>query len=186
MSQVHISEDQHVQYLGHVIGANGLHATDAKIEAIVNAPKNVTELRSYLGLLNYYGRFIPNSASLIHPLNKFLRHNMTWRWTKSCRDAFKSTKEKIVSPNVLVHANADGLSRLPLNCVSPIAYTSEPSVFNLQQIESLPVTASKYSVVCSAMSQEAGRMTQEHPWLDMRRRRQSLRWKEVVCCGVSG
>ena len=92
------------------------------------------------------------------------------------------------------HVNADGLSRLPLNCVSPIAYTSEPSVFNLQQIESLPVTASKlpplaptkYSVVCSAMSQEAGRMTQEHLWLHMRRRRQSLRWKEVVCCGVSG
>ena len=257
-----------VQYLGHVIGTDGLHATDAKIEAIVNAPspKNVTELRSYLGLLNYYGRFIPNLASLIHPLNNLLRHNMTWRWTKSCRDTFKSTKEKIVSPNVLIHydvarplrlaadasaygigavishvmddgserpiafasrtlmpsernyaqvekealslvfgvckfhsylygrkftlitdhkpltsihgpkkgvppiaaarlqrwalklsaysyeiefrstdkhANADGLSRLPLNCVSPIAYTSEPSVFNLQQIESLPVTASK-------------------------------------------
>ena len=91
-----------VQYLGHVIGADGLHATDAKIEAIVNAPspKNVTELRSYLGLLNYYGQFIPNLASLIHPLNKLLRHNMTWRWTKSCRDAFKSTKEKIVSPDV--------------------------------------------------------------------------------------
>ena len=94
-----------VQYLGHVIGADGLHAIDAKIEAIVNAPspKNVTELRSYLGLLNYYGRFIPNLASLIHPLNKLLRHNMTWRWTKSCRDAFKSTKKKMVSPNVLVH-----------------------------------------------------------------------------------
>ena len=63
-----------VQYLGHRIDAEGIHATDDKIQAIVNAPvpKNVTELRSFLGLLNYYGRFIPNLASLLHSLNELL------------------------------------------------------------------------------------------------------------------
>ena len=146
-----------VQYLGHVIGADGLHATDTKIEAIVNAPspKNVTELRSYLGLLNYYGRFIPNLASLIHPLNKLLRHNMTWRWTKSCRDAFKSTKEKIVSPNVLIHYDVARPLRLAADasayCIGavishvmddgserPIAFASRtlmPSERNYAQVE---------------------------------------------------
>ena len=39
-----------VQYLGHVVDAVGIHATDAKLKAIVDAPKNVTELRSFLGL----------------------------------------------------------------------------------------------------------------------------------------
>ena len=60
-----------VQYLGHRIDADGLHATEAKLEAIVDAPtpKNLPELRSFLGFKNYYGRFIPNLASLIHPLN---------------------------------------------------------------------------------------------------------------------
>ena len=69
-----------VQYLGHTINAEGLHATDAKLKAIVDAPSptNVTELRSFLGLLNYYGRFIPNLASLIHPLNNLLRHDVNW------------------------------------------------------------------------------------------------------------
>ena len=91
-----------VQYLGHIIDADCLHATDAKVDAIVHAPspKNVAELRSFLGLLNYYGRFIP---SLLHPLNSLLRHNTTWRWTKPCCEAFKAAEEKIVSPNVLVH-----------------------------------------------------------------------------------
>ena len=119
-----------VQYLGHVIGADGLHATDTKIEAVMNAPslENVTELQSYLGLLNYYGRFIPNLASLIHPLNKLLRHNMTWRWTKSCRDAFKSTKEKVVSPNILVHSDWQ-LMPLPtaLVLLSLMLWTMVPS-----------------------------------------------------------
>ena len=125
-----------MQYLGNVIGADGLHAIDAKIEAIVNAPspKNVTELRSYLGLLNYYGRFIPNLASLVHPLNKLLRHNMTWRWTKSCQDAFKSTKEKIVSPNVLVH----------YDMVRPLRLTADASAYG-----------STWSVQVAAASSEA-------------------------------
>ena len=45
------------QYLGHRVDAKGLHATDDKIKAIQDAPtlKNVQELRSFLGLLNYYG-----------------------------------------------------------------------------------------------------------------------------------
>ena len=50
---------QSVQYLGHRIDAEGLHATNDKLKAITKAPppKNVTELRSFLGLINYYGRF---------------------------------------------------------------------------------------------------------------------------------
>ena len=49
-----------VEYLGHRIDAEGLHATPSKLQAIVDAPapKNVPELRSFLGSLNYYGKFI--------------------------------------------------------------------------------------------------------------------------------
>lgn len=67
-----------VQYLGHVIDADGIHTTDTKLKAIVDAPaqKNVAELWSFLGWLNYYGQFILNLASLLHPLNKLLRHDV--------------------------------------------------------------------------------------------------------------
>ena len=67
-----------VEYLGHTVDANCLHATSDKLKAIIDAPtpKNVTELRSFLGLLNYYGRFIPNLTTMIHPLNELLRKDV--------------------------------------------------------------------------------------------------------------
>ena len=94
-----------VQYLGHRIDAQGLHATDDKIKALTEAPtpKNLQELRSFLGLLNYYGRFISNLSSLLHPLNTLLQKDTPWEWTKECDSAFKAAKAKIVDSNVLVH-----------------------------------------------------------------------------------
>ena len=66
-----------VEYLGHKIDAEGLHTMANKLEAIVQAPKphNLQELRSFLGLLNYYGKFIPNLATVIHPSTAY--SNMT-------------------------------------------------------------------------------------------------------------
>ena len=59
-----------VDYLGHTISAEGLRTSDAKVSGIVNAPapKNVTELRSFLGLVNYYGKFLPDLATTLSPL----------------------------------------------------------------------------------------------------------------------
>lgn len=61
-----------VEYLGDVIDVYGLHASPKKCLAITEAPApmNVTKLRSFLGLINYYGRFIPNLASGLHLLNQ--------------------------------------------------------------------------------------------------------------------
>ena len=60
-----------VEYLDHHrIDKNGLHPTDEKVRAIRDAPKptNVTELRSFLGLINYYGKFLPQLATVLPPL----------------------------------------------------------------------------------------------------------------------
>ena len=69
-----------VEYLGYIIDAEELHATPEKIDAIVNAPQpeNIQELRSFLGLVNYYGEFIQNLSTLAHPLNNLLRHSTPW------------------------------------------------------------------------------------------------------------
>ena len=101
-----------VEYLRHKIDAEGLHALDSKVKAITNAPapKNAQELRSFLGLLNYYGRFIPNLASILHPLNELLRRNTEWKWSEECNQAFKLAKDKLVSADVLAHYD----STLPL------------------------------------------------------------------------
>ena len=63
-----------VEYLGHRIDKNGLHPTTEKVNTVVKAPrpKNVMELKSYLGLLNYYGRFLSNLSTTVQPLNELL------------------------------------------------------------------------------------------------------------------
>lgn len=61
------------------------------------------ELRSFLGLINYYGRFIPNSASVLHPLNKLLHRDVRWNWSEECSKSFNLAKEKLMSNDVLVH-----------------------------------------------------------------------------------
>ena len=143
-----------VQYLGHRIDAEGLHD---KVRAITEAPvpKNVQELRSSLGLLNYYGHFIPNLASLLHPLNELLRPDTPWKWTKERDNAFKAAKTKIVAPNVLVHydpnlpiclagdASAYGVGAVISHVMDdgnerPIAFASRtllPSERNYSQVE---------------------------------------------------
>lgn len=65
-----------VECLGHKIDADEVHPTDDKLDAIVQAPKpqNLQELRSFLGLLNYSGKFIPKLSTLLHPLNALLQH----------------------------------------------------------------------------------------------------------------
>ena len=67
-----------VEYLGYCINETGIHTSPSKLEAIQQepTPTNTTELRSFLGLLNYYGKFIPNLATMIHPLNALLRHSV--------------------------------------------------------------------------------------------------------------
>ena len=96
-----------VEYLGHVINAEGLHTTDEKVKAILQAPepKNVQEMRSFLGLLHYYGKFLPNLAMLLKPLNDQLREGVSWRWTKDCAKAFAEAKTLLSNAPVLAHYN---------------------------------------------------------------------------------
>ena len=59
-----------LEFLGHRISAEGIRPTEEKVRAIHQAPepKNVTELRSFLGILNYYAKFLPNLSSRLFPL----------------------------------------------------------------------------------------------------------------------
>ena len=96
-----------VEYLGHRIDAQGVHTSEMKLKAIVEAPKrrNVQELCSFLGLLNYYAKFIANLSSIlhVHPLNNLLRANQRWVWTHACNRAFLVAKSKLMSAPVLAH-----------------------------------------------------------------------------------
>ena len=97
-----------VEYLDHEISSEGLlHTAPKKVEAIqaVPTPSNVQELRSFLGLLHYYRKFIPDLASLVYPMNKLLQAKSTLNWTDECDKAFALAKEKLTSATILAHYN---------------------------------------------------------------------------------
>ena len=96
-----------VTYLGHIIDAQGLHPLPDKVEAIQQAPapRNVTELKSYLGLLTYYGKFLPNLATRLASLYRLLSKDVPWRWTDQHAKAFDDSKKLLLSANLLVHFN---------------------------------------------------------------------------------
>lgn len=103
-----------VEYLKHQINHEGMHPTQQKVEAIVNAPNptNVSELRSYLGLLNYYGRFLKSLSSVLQPLYALLKREEKWSWTHACEEAFKKGKEMLLSSTVLVNYDTEKPLRL--------------------------------------------------------------------------
>jgi len=72
-----------VDFLGHKIDSQGLHPTPEKVKAVQEAPKprNVRELKSYLGLLSYYSKFLPNLSSTLAPLYSLLKTSTPWQWT---------------------------------------------------------------------------------------------------------
>ena len=71
-----------VSYLGHIISREGLHTKETKVRAIVEAPEptNVGELSSFLGMVNYYGKFLPDLASTLAPLYSLLQKSSHRRW----------------------------------------------------------------------------------------------------------
>ena len=61
------------------------------------------ELKAYLGLLTYYGRFIKGLSTVLEPLHQLLRKDSKWRWTKTEEKSFQKSKELLLSMQVLVH-----------------------------------------------------------------------------------
>ena len=146
-----------VEYLGYRIDSDGLYTLDNKVTAASEAPcpKHVQELHSFLGLIHYYGKFMPNLSTLLHPLNELLKVESKWKWTAACNVAFKEAKKLLASAPVLAHynpslpiclagdASAYGIGAvishiLPDGTERPVAYTSRTLIStekNYSQLE---------------------------------------------------
>ena len=73
-----------IEYLGHGVNEAGLHPLPSKVEHITKAPipLNTQQFRLFWGLVNYYGKFIPNLATRLHPLNQLPQARMKWKWSQ--------------------------------------------------------------------------------------------------------
>ena len=105
-----------VTYLGHKINAEGLHPSEDKVQAVIKAPtpSNITELKAYLGLVNYYGRYIPNLSTVFAPLYRLLQRDVEWQWGPEQQRALATSKQLLASSKVLVHY--DSSKPLLLTC----------------------------------------------------------------------
>ena len=88
-----------------MIDRDGLHKMPEKTNVIVKAPasSNVSQMRSYIGLVNYYHRSLSDLATLLRPLHELLEKHKDWNWSKSCDVAFWKSKELVTSDLVLTH-----------------------------------------------------------------------------------
>lgn len=94
---------QEIKFLGHVISRNGVTMDPEKISAVVKYPIPTTpkEVKSFLGLIGYYRRFIPKFAEIAKPLNSLLRKDVPFTWSKEQDNAVDTLKTIITTEPVL-------------------------------------------------------------------------------------
>lgn len=105
-----------VEYLGYHISGKGIQPTEEKLRAIrdVPIPQDLSQLKSFLGLVNYYGKFLPHLSSTLAPLYKLLSKGQVWHWGREQEEAFCIAKSQLTSETLLVHF--DPTLQLALSC----------------------------------------------------------------------
>ncbi|XP_062558020.1 uncharacterized protein K02A2.6-like [Armigeres subalbatus] len=96
-----------VNYLGQLLDKEGVRPDPEKVKAIVNMPppNDIATLRSYLGAVNYYGKYIREMRKLRQPLDELLKQGVCFRWSDQCQQSFDRFKEILQSPLMLTHYN---------------------------------------------------------------------------------
>ncbi|XP_055522647.1 uncharacterized protein K02A2.6-like [Wyeomyia smithii] len=83
----------------------GIRPDPEKLQVIASIPAqtNVSVLRSFLGAVNFYGRFVRNIHELRHPLDKLLKKDTKWQWNTDCQRSFEQFKQVLQSELLLTH-----------------------------------------------------------------------------------
>lgn len=94
---------EEVEYLGHLVGKDGIRVDPRKVQVVKDwpTPKDVHQVRSFLGLANYFRKFIRGYASIVVPLTALTRKTQPFIWDERCEFAFQRVKELLVSAPVL-------------------------------------------------------------------------------------
>jgi len=92
-----------VEFLGHVISEKGIAMQEEKMEAIKTwpSPKNLTEMRAFMGTCGYYRRFVKDFSSIAAPMLQLMKKGVRWKWTRESQDAFDVLKARLVSEPIL-------------------------------------------------------------------------------------
>ncbi|KAL4025999.1 hypothetical protein IC575_014406 [Cucumis melo] len=127
-----------VSFLGHVLSSEGVSVDPTKIEAVTSWPRlsTVSEVRSFLGLVGYYRRFVEDFSRIASPLTQLTRKGTPFVWSLACKCSFQELKKKLVTAPLLTVPDGSGsfvvysdASKKGLGCVliqqgKVVAYTS--------------------------------------------------------------
>jgi hypothetical protein len=93
-----------ISYLGHIISDKGIKPDSLNIKAIkeMKPPTKVKALQRFLGMINFYRKFIPDCSKLAEPLNQLLRKDISWRWEEDQRKSFEVMKNILCSEPILI------------------------------------------------------------------------------------
>jgi hypothetical protein len=99
-----------VKFLGHIVSENGVSTDPSKIQAVRDwpIPKNIKEVRSFLGLTSYYRKFILKYADKAKPLHKITEKNQKFVWTEDCQYSFEELKQALTQAPILAYPTREG------------------------------------------------------------------------------
>ena len=95
-------QDQ-VEYFAFVVSKEGIEPSPKKLEAIRNMVNPKNELQIWLGIVNYYRKFVPNMSTLSGPLAHLLAKDVPWNWTRECAEACVKIKDLLITTQVMAH-----------------------------------------------------------------------------------
>ena len=107
-----------LEFLGHKVSEHGIEPLEERVQALQQFPLPDTQrkLREFLGLINFYHRFVPNCAGILQPLNAMLSHSLAndrvLSWTQLTTDVFKQAKEMLARATMLFHPKPDALTSI--------------------------------------------------------------------------
>jgi hypothetical protein len=100
-----------VPFLGHVISAEGIAVDPSKVQEVLDwkSPKSVTQIHSFLGLAEYYRRFIPNFSKIAKPMTQLIEKEAKFKWSPQCEDTFLILKTLLTTATVLAQPDIEKL-----------------------------------------------------------------------------
>ncbi|RUA05255.1 MAG: hypothetical protein DSY43_04955 [Gammaproteobacteria bacterium] len=92
-------------FMGYLLSQKGIGPTESRVEAVVNArePQNAGEVRSFLGLVNFSARFVPNLATTAEPLRRLTKKGATFQWNSEHQRAFDTLKNDLANSETLAY-----------------------------------------------------------------------------------
>ena len=110
--------------MGLLLNKHGERPTEGKVKAIweTEAPANFAELRSFLGLVRFSSRFLPDFATTVEPLRKLTRQGAKWQWGKEQNEAFEALKNQLAKASMMAFYDTDVPTEMVTDA-SPVGLT---------------------------------------------------------------